>query len=128
MNTNTPRLSARSFVRLAAVVASIAVSGYAEAGNQTVQVSETVSAVGIDVNTPKGARELYLRLKAASERVCTDHRVGLQPAPAGCVEDALGNAIRSVNGPQLTLVYLRSHSIQAAQAYGMRIPILVAQK
>ena len=128
MNTNAPRKSVRSLVRLAAVVASIAVSGYAEAGDQTVQVSKIVSAVGIDVNTPKGARELYFRLKAASQHVCTDHRVGLQPPPVRCVEDALGNAIRSVNGPQLTLVYLRSHSIQTAQAYGMRIPILVASK
>jgi UrcA family protein len=128
MNTNAPRLSARSFVRLAAVVASITVSGYAAAGSQTVQVSKTVSAVGIDVNTPKGARELYLRLKAASERVCGDPRVGLEPPPSGCVEGALGDAIRSVNRPQLTLVYLHSHSIQTAEAYRIRIPILVAQK
>ena len=128
MNTNARRLNARSLVRLAAVVASIAVSGYAHAGNQTFQVSKTVSAVGVDVNTPEGARELYLRLKAASQYVCTDHRVGLEPPPVRCVEDALGNAIRSVDGPQLTLVYLRSHSIHTAQAYGMRIPIMVAAK
>ena len=128
MNTNTSRLGARFFVRLAAVVASIAVSGYAEAGDQTVQVSKTVSAVGIDVNTPEGARELYVRLKAASQRVCSDRRLGLKLPEVGCAEDALGNAIRSVNRSQLTLVYLRSHSIQTAEAYGIRIPILVAAK
>ena len=128
MNTNAPRQSTRSFVRLAAVVACIAVSGYAAASDQTVQVSETVRMVGIDVNTPKGARDLYVRLKAASERVCTDHRVGLVSPPIRCVEDALGNGIRSVNAPQLTLVYLQSHGIRTAQAYGMRIPTLVAQK
>jgi UrcA family protein len=128
MNTNAPCISARSFARLAAVVASIALSGYAEAGDQTVSVSETVSTVGIDLNTPEGARKAYIRLKIASRRVCGDSRLGLELPQVGCAEDALGNAIRSVNRPQLTMVYLRSHSIQTAEAHGIRIPILVADK
>ena len=128
MNTNAPCISARSFVRLAAVVASIALSAYAEAGDQTVNVSETVSAVGIDLNTPEGARKLYMHLRAASRRVCGDSRLGLEAPRGGCAEDALGNAIRSVNRPQLTMVYLRSHSIQTAEAHGIGIPILVANK
>ena len=128
MNTNAPCSSAQSFIRLAAVVASIALSGYAEADNQTVRVSETVSVVGIDLNTPEGARKVYMRLKAASRSVCGDSRLGLEMPHVGCDEDALGNAIRSANRPQLTMVYLRSHSIQTAEAHGIRIPLLVAEK
>ena len=128
MNTNAPRISAQSLARLAAVVASIALSGHAVAGDQPVRVSETVSAVGIDVNTPEGASKLYMRLKAASRRVCTDSRLGLEMPQVGCSEDALGNAIRSANRPQLTMVYLRSHTIQTAEAHGISIPILMADK
>ena len=128
MNTNAPFSSARSIVRLAAVVASIALSGYAEADSQSVNVSETVSAVGLDVNTPEGARKLYVRMKIASRRVCGDSRLGLEMPQVGCAEDALGNAIRSANRPQLTMVYLRSHTIQTAEAHGIRVPILVADK
>ena len=57
-----------------------------------------------------------------------DSRLGLEQPRGGCAEDALGNAIRSVNRPQLTMVYLRSHNIQTAEAHGIRIPILVADK
>jgi UrcA family protein len=128
MTKNTPWTRPQSFVRLAAVAASIVISGYAEAGSQPIPVSETVSTVGIDVNTPRGASKLYVRLKAASRRVCGDSRVGMEVPPISCSEDALGNAVRSANLPQLTLVYLRWHSIQTAQAFGVRIPALVAKR
>jgi UrcA family protein len=128
MNTNASRVSAQSFIRLAAVLACVTLSGYAEAGDQTVNISQTVSAVGIDVNTPDGARKLYGRLESASRSVCSDHRTGVEPPQAGCADDALGNAIRSANRSQLTRVYLQSHSVQTAQAYGIRIPMLAANK
>jgi UrcA family protein len=128
MNTHSPRIGRPSLVGRAAAVAAIVLSVSAAAGNQTMHVSEKVSTVGVNVNTPEGARKLYVRLKAASRRVCGDTRVGLEVPQASCSDDALGNAIRSANLPQLTMVYLRWHSVQTAQQHGIRIPLLVADK
>ena len=130
MNTHTARIRAQSFVRFAALAACVALSAYAQAGDRMVTVAEAVSTVGIDLATPEGARTLYVRLKRAARSVCGPNQLGLEaPAnPMACYEDSLGEAIRSVNQPQLTMVYLQSHSIETAEAHRISVPTLVASK
>jgi len=52
-------------------------------------------------------------------------RVDLQPPTsfAGCYEKALGDAVRSVNRPQLNIVYLATHTSRDAETYGIDVPV-----
>jgi hypothetical protein len=46
----------------------------------------------------------------------------------GCIEQALGGAIRSAKTPMLTRIYLETHTLQAAAAQGIEVPAQVAAK
>lgn len=116
---------------LAAVATCVGLSVPAQAESQEVTVKIPVSAAGLDLNQPAGARELYSRLRQAARTACKDgDRVGLEPAKnfTGCFEQALGEAIRAVNQPQLTLVYLKTHTSEDAATHGIVVPTLVAAK
>jgi UrcA family protein len=79
-----------------------------------------VNARGLDISQPVGARKLYQRLKYAAHIACSNgDRVALAPAPPGCYEKALGAAVRSVNAPLLTQVYLETHTPPQAAAIGI---------
>jgi UrcA family protein len=96
-----------------------------------VTVAYQVSAKGLDLRRPAGAREFYGRLKKAAWIVCTHgNRVDLQPSPdrEGCYEKALGDAIRSANVSPLTQVYLETHTLREAAARGIDVPVQVAAK
>ena len=96
-----------------------------------VTVAYQVSAKGLDLRQPAGAREFYGRLKKAAKIVCTHgNRVDLQPSsdPEGCYEKALGDAIRSANVSRLTQVYLETHSLREAATRGIDVPVQVAAK
>jgi hypothetical protein len=70
-------------------------------------------------------------LKQAARVACTHGmRVDLQPPASfeGCYETALGDAIRSVNLPLLTAVYLETHTLRLAAARGIDVPVQMAAK
>ena len=46
----------------------------------------------------------------------------------GCYERALGSAVRSANLKLVTQVYLQTHTLQEAAAYGIVVPVQVAAK
>ena len=118
-------------VAIAVVATCVALSGPAQAESQEVMVKIPVSAAGLDLNQPAGASELYSRLRQAARTACRDGgRVGLEPVKnfTGCYEQALGGAIRVVNQPQLTLVYLKTHTSEDAATRGIVVPTLVAAK
>ena len=113
------------------IVACTLVAGAVAAEGRPVTVALQVSARGLDLKTPAGAHELYSRLKNAAWIACTRaNRVGLEPSPNpdACSEKALGEAIRSVNLPLLTQVYLDTHLRRDAVAYGIEVPVQVAAK
>jgi UrcA family protein len=115
----------------AAVVACTLFAGEVAAEGRPVKVALQVSARGLDLNKPAGARELYSRLKNAAWIVCTRaNRVGLEPSPDpdACYEKALGEAIRSANLPLLTQAYLETHLPRDAATYGIDVPVQVAAK
>jgi UrcA family protein len=113
----------------AAMVACALFAGNAVA--KEVTVAYHVSAKGLDLRQPAGAKEFYGRLKKAARIVCTHgNRVDLQtsPDPEGCYENALGEAVRSANASLLTQVYLETHTLREAAAQGIDVPVQVAAK
>jgi UrcA family protein len=129
MNMNV--LDVRSLICVAAVAACVALSGPVQAESHEVTVKIPVSAAGLALDQPAGARELYSRLRKAAKIACSNgNRVALEPVEnfAACYEQALGEAIRAANQPQLTLVYLITHTPQDAATRGIVVPTLVAAK
>jgi UrcA family protein len=131
MNANDPIRNTKPCVCIAAVAACAVLSGPAQANDHPFTIRLPVSTAGLDLSQPAGAGELYGRLKEAARTVCgSGDRVGLEPVTdfTSCYEKALGNAIRSVNRPQLTLAYLRTHTLQDAATQGIDVPTLIAAK
>ena len=112
-----------------AIVACTLFAGDVAAKEVTVAIQVTTR--GLDLSQPAGAHELYSRLQLAARIVCTHGmRVDLKPVPDenACYEKALGDAIRSVNLPLLTLVYLETHTLRQAAARGIDVPVMIAAK
>jgi len=128
----TRTISMRAWpVLAAAVVVCTLFAGSVGANDKEFTVAYRVNTQGVDLSTPAGARKMYSRLKHAADVVCTDgNRVDLAPppSPTACFEDALANAVRSLNSPLLTQVYLETHTLQQAAIHNIDIPALVAAK
>jgi UrcA family protein len=131
MNMQSSILDAKPFICFAALAACAVLSGPVKAGSHEVTVKISVSAAGLDLSRPADAREVYRRLSFAARTACGDgNRVDLQPPSSFvvCYEKALGNAVRSVNRPQLNIVYLATHTSRDAEAYGIEVPARMAAK
>jgi UrcA family protein len=131
MNINAPVLNAKFQLCSAVAMAFAVLSGPIQAAEQIVTVKQSVSSAGIDPNQPAGALELYGRVQSAANIVCRyADRVDLKPVPnfVNCYEKALGDAVRSARLPQLTMVYLRTHTPLEAATRGISVPVLVAAK
>jgi len=131
MSTKASILNAKPFICLAALAACAVLSGPVKADGHEVTVKISVSAAGLDLSQPADAREVYRRLYFAAHTACGNgNRVGLQPPSSfvGCYEKALGDAVRSVNRPQLNIAYLATHTTRDAETYGIEIPARMAGK
>ena len=134
MNTNALMSNAKLLVCVAALAAcafSIPVRAQDRAQGQDVTVKISVSRENLDFSQPSGASALYHRFQKAAFIVCRGgDRVDLRPVDsfADCYEKAIADAVRSANQPQLTIVYLKTHSAQSAAARGIEVPALVAAK
>jgi UrcA family protein len=131
MNANAPVLNTKSFICIAAVAACAVLSGPVQGKDQVVTVKISVSTAGLNLGQPADAREAYRRLQKVALTLCGGaNRVGLEPLPdfAGCYEKALGGAVGSVNRPQLTMAYLRTHSLLDAATHGIDVPPVVTAK
>ena len=115
----------------AMLIACTMLAGGAMAKDQEFPVDYRVNARGLDLAQSAGAQELYARLQHAAQVVCTHGmRVDLVPTadPKACIEQALGNAVRTANVKLVTQVYLASHTIQEAAARGIDLPVRIATK
>ena len=131
MNTNFRTLNVRSFLGAAAVAACAVLSGPVQAEGHQVTVKISVNTTGFDLNQPAVAREVYGRLRRAAFTVCRDGgRVDLEPVTSftDCYETALGKAIGSAHQPQLSMIYLATHTARAAASYGIEISTRMASK
>jgi UrcA family protein len=101
------------------------------AQDKSISDSMKVSAQGLDLSKPADARAFYLRLENAAWVVCTrGTRAGLLPVDNQykCYQDAIGEAVRASNEPQVTQIYLATHTLQEAAAHGIALPGQVAAK
>jgi UrcA family protein len=129
MNTKTAFTSA--WPVLGATLAACTFFAGSAAAKDPLTVAYRVTTQGLDLSQPTGAHGLYFRLQHAAKVVCTHGmRVDLAPSsdPQACYEKALGDAIRSVDLPLLTQVYLATHTLQEAAAYGIDVRLQVAAK
>jgi UrcA family protein len=131
MNLIAPVSGAKIALCIAAAAACVLLSGLVQAEEQIVTVKQSVSTAGVDPSEPSGARALYDRVQTAAHIVCgRGNRVGLRAVDniGACYEKALGDAVRSANLQQLTMIYLRAHSPQDAEARGISVRVLMAAK
>jgi UrcA family protein len=129
MNIRAPNLNTQAIAYAVALAACVLLSGPLQAEEPFVTVKASVSFAGLDVVQPAGARALYVRVRHAAIEVCgRSMRVGLRPVDdfAGCIETAIGEAVRSANLPQLTLEYLKTHTLQQAANHRIDVPVLTA--
>jgi UrcA family protein len=129
MNTKAPALNAKPFICIAAAAACAVLSGPIQATDHEVTVKISVSTAGLDLSQPAVARELYARLREAARIVCTHGmRINLIPPTSfvGCYEKALGDAVRTAHQPQLSTVYLATHTRRDADIYGIEVPVRIA--
>jgi UrcA family protein len=123
MNANNPNRNTKACICIAAVGACAVLAGpAARSSDRVVTIRLPVVTAGLDLRQSADVRELYGRLKEAARMVCgNDYRLGLEPVAdfKSCYEKALGDAIRSVNRPQLTLAYLQTHTLQDAASRGI---------
>lgn len=120
----------RSVLGAAAVACTLFAFNVVAADNN-VTIAIKVSAQGLDLSQPDGARQFYSRLQQAARVVCTHgYRVDLAPPaiPKACFEKALGDAVRSAKLPLLTQVYLETHTLREAEARGIEVPVQMAAK
>jgi UrcA family protein len=131
MNLNTTVLNTKPLICLAFLAVCAVLSAPVKADSPEVTVKISVSTAGLDLSRPADAREVYRRLYFAARTACGHgNRVDLK-APsnfAACYEKALGEAVRSVNRPQLNIVYLATHTSRDADAYGIEVPARTAAK
>jgi UrcA family protein len=133
---NTQLAAPNSFIRITASSVGIATVaacalflGSPPAKAKDVTVTFSVSAAGLDLSQPAGARELYSRLQKAARIVCTHGmRVDLAPATSflGCYEKAIAEAVRFLHQPQLNVVYLSTHTPLDTAKYGIEVPVQLA--
>jgi UrcA family protein len=136
MNIYTPALHTKACIGTAAAVVCAILSGPIQAGaiqaeERIVSVHTSVRAAGLDLNQPADARELYRRLDKAARALCGDSlQVDLRNLTdfASCYERTLGGAVRSANRQQLTMIYLRTHTLQEAANRGIAPPAMLVAK
>jgi len=131
MTTIAPSLRVNSLIWIAVLAACALISGPALSQGRTVDITVHVSAEGLDLNQPAGADQLIGRLQHAARIVCGHGmRVDLEPLPHPtiCFENAVADAVRSINRPQLTKAYLKTHSLQDAANRGIDVQRVAAAR
>jgi len=123
MNANMKAAVRRMPVMLALIAVCAAANSGAFADDRIIKIKQMVRSADVDLSQPEGGRRVYARLTAAARTVCGP-RVGLEPVQNfdRCVDKALSNAVRSAHQPQVTLVYLESHTLQQAALSGIAVP------
>lgn len=111
MITKTLRVM-ESVACLATAIALTALPAWSQAGDQDSVQMRVVNYSGLDINSPTGARIVYSRLRAAAYSACdasesanTSARTAYDP----CIRIALGDAVRAMNRPQLTQLYVATY-------------------
>jgi UrcA family protein len=130
MYIKTVDMRARLLFGATTLICTLA-GGVVAASEHIVTVAIHLSSRGLDLNQPAHAQTFYRRIEHAAEVVCTHgNRVGLAQVDdyKSCYQNALSNAIRSLNLPLLTRMYLDTHTLKEAEAAGIDLPPQLAAK
>jgi UrcA family protein len=94
------------YTALCCALGTTALGGLAAAGAAEEDLpSKTVRFDDLDIAKPAGAKVLYHRIQAAALEVCrvpSSLEFQLMAKHQACIEQAVDNAVRSVNSPPLT--------------------------
>jgi UrcA family protein len=108
MNPSTPSTGLRGLVATAIFVvfaSSLSVVAAADPSS----ASRTVKFADLNVSSPSGAHALYMRILAAAQVVCSHYWFATDADKAGCVRDAIADAVTRINQPALSAVYTASN-------------------
>jgi UrcA family protein len=97
-------------ILIAASVAILSLSGVAAAETNPRQHVETVSVDldGFNLNSQRGARGAYFRLKSAARDVCNyDTLRGHTRGQRACAFQTLASAVERVDAPLVTAAYMK---------------------
>jgi UrcA family protein len=84
------------------------------------RVELRVTASGLDLTTAAGASTFLERLNQAAKTACGDHgKLAELPSYKTCYDQAIVDAVRTVNQPLLVQAYVARYPNEAAQ-FGMR--------
>jgi UrcA family protein len=134
MHARTGSITALCLAAAAIIAIGIPITLFpsdALAGDHEVTVAIRVPTQGLDLSQSDGAQKFYIRLKNAADDACTSgDRFDLAPPenPKRCYEQALAGAVRSANVALVTQIYLETHTVREASAYGVSAPAQVAAK
>jgi UrcA family protein len=112
MSTPTPKVFLTA-AALAAAIGTFLACSTAHAATR-VDANEETSAVTVqfsdlDLNSPHGAKHLFLRLRNAAESVCGDEDDAVALYERGtilqCQQQAVEQAVERINRPLLTVIY-----------------------
>ena len=102
MNPSTPCNGLRGLVA-AAIFVFLAPSLSSAADPSS--ASRTVRFADLNITNPSGAHVLYMRILAAAQVVCSYHSFATDAEKAGCVRDAIADAVAKIDQPALSAVY-----------------------
>jgi len=109
MNTATPKLTLRRSLALAGAFAALTVSTMSFAAPIRDDLPRvTVRYDDLNLATPAGVNALYGRISHAARAVCGDtfaRDLSVQAAAERCQSEAIAQAVREVNNPQLAVVH-----------------------
>jgi UrcA family protein len=113
-NTKVNRSILLAVSAVAIGVLSIASAG---AADQHDRYSTSVRFSDLNIHTPEGIATLYRRIRQAAEAVCRPYEIRELEQESGariCFDDAVANAVKSVNLPSLT-AYVNTKRGHASQ-------------
>ena len=67
--------------------------------------TRTVRFADLNISSPAGAHELYMRILAAAQVVCSYIPFATDADKARCVRDAIADAVTRIDQPELSMVY-----------------------
>jgi UrcA family protein len=109
-----------NYISLTALIALAAIPALSTATEEQAPVLQrAVSHRNLDLDTDRGARAFYSRLRTAALSVCyaTESVMpGSYSSENPCVKKAIGDAVRSVNRPNLTQLFVAAYRSDPQQS------------
>jgi UrcA family protein len=118
--------STRTLTRLgASLVIAASWIGAAHAAGGADMPIQVVHVADLKLSSPQDMAELLRRISTAAQEVCPNPRSesGIKANQARyCLKDAVQSAVRRVNSPVLTALFLRGHTDSTSTMLALRTP------